>query len=52
MIYRLQLWVYGSGWLTMNSYTDPEMASQHMDGLKLILAPEWKVRVICADEKR
>ena len=51
MLYQLQLWVYGREWMTMNSYTDPEMASQHLDGLKLILAPDWKVRVIGDDGK-
>ena len=51
MLYQLQLWVYGAGWKTLNSYTDPEMAAQHLDGLKLILAPEWKVQVIGNDGK-
>ena len=45
MTYRIQLWVWGVGWMTLNSYEDEEMAMQHLYALDLLLSTDLKIQL-------
>lgn len=46
MTYRTQIWVWGTGWMTLNSYDDEETAMQHLYTLDLILSTDIMIQLI------
>lgn len=46
MTYRTQIWVWGTGWMTLNSYDDEETAWQHLYTLDLILSTDIMIQLI------
>lgn len=45
MTYRTQIWVWGTGWMTLNSYDDEETALQHLYALDLILSTDFRIQL-------
>ena len=49
MTYRTQIWVWGTGWMTLNSYDDEETAWQHLYTLDLILSTDFRIQLTSDD---
>lgn len=49
MTYRTQVWVWGIGWMTLNSYEDEETAWQHLYTLDLLLSTDFRIQ-LASDE--
>lgn len=45
MMYHTQVWVWGIGWMTLNSYEDEETALQHLNSLDLILSTDFRIQL-------
>lgn len=45
MMYHTQLWVWGIGWMTLNSYEDEETALQHLYALDMLLSTDFRIQL-------